>query len=279
MSATFDEPQGLTLTGLPRPTITLVIPAMNEAPNIPHVFAAIPSVVDEVILVDGASTDGTAETARRCRPDVRVVQQSGRGKGDALRCGFEAATGDIVVMADADGSTDLAEIPRFVEALMDGADFVKGSRYLPGGGSADITPLRRLGNSVLSQAVNVLYGTDYTDLCYGYNAFWLRCLRSLDVDCDGFEVETLLNIRAKRCGFTVTEVPSFEAPRLHGESNLHVVRDGLRVLRTIVRERFRYRSVIHLEDDGLLGGAALASELVAAELATTEVGAPEMAAG
>jgi glycosyltransferase involved in cell wall biosynthesis len=220
------------------PRISVVIPTLNEARNLPHVFASLPEDLHEVILVDGHSVDETIAVARRLRPDVRVVMQGARGKGDALICGFAACKGDIIVMLDADGSTDAAEMARFVDALCDGADFVKGSRFLPGGGSDDLTWTRRLGNGLLSGLVNRLFGTSYTDLCYGYNAFWARCLESLRVDCDGFEVETLLNIRAARAGLTIREVPSYEFRRIHGASNLHVVRDGLRVLRTILRERF-----------------------------------------
>ena len=221
-----------------RPRISLVIPALNEADNLPHVLARLPQGIDEVVLVDGQSTDGTVAVARALCPTLRTVEQQGRGKGDALTCGFTACRGDIVVMLDADGSTDPAEIPRFVDALKSGADYAKGSRFLPGGGSADITATRRLGNWFLTRLVNVLYGTGYTDLCYGYNAFWRTCLEDLDVDTPGFEVETLLNIRAAKAGLSTVEVPSFEASRIHGSSNLKPFRDGWRVLKTILHERF-----------------------------------------
>ena len=138
---------------------------------------------------------------------------------------------------DADGSTDAAEIPRFVSALCNGADFVKGSRFAQGGASSDITFTRRLGNRGLNALVNTLYGTSYTDLCYGYNAFWARCLPYMRVDCDGFEVETLINVRIAKGGLVIHEVPSYERDRIHGSSNLHAVRDGSRVLRTIALER------------------------------------------
>jgi glycosyltransferase involved in cell wall biosynthesis len=229
------ESHGLEPAG---PRVSVVIPTLNEARNLPYVFARLPEGLHEVVVVDGHSVDETVAVARRLRTDVRVVMQSARGKGDALACGFAACRGDIIVMLDADGSTDGREMARFVEALLNGADFVKGSRFLPGGGSDDLTWTRRLGNGLLSSLVNLLFGTRYTDLCYGYNSFWTRCLPSLRVDCDGFEVETLLNIRAARAGLAVHEVPSYEFSRIHGASNLHVVRDGLRVLRTILLERF-----------------------------------------
>src|SRR6266508_3084937 len=211
-------------------------PILDQARNLPHVFAKLPSDIYEIVLVDGNSTDDTVEVARELYPDVRIVGQSGRGKGNALKAGFNACRGDIIVMLDADGSADGTEIPRFVEALLDGADFAKGSRFVEGGGSADITRLRRMGNAFLSGLVNLLYRTSYSDLCYGYNAFWASCLPVISVDCDGFEVETLINIRVAKAGLVVTEVPSFELDVIHGESNLRTFRDGFRVLKSIVGE-------------------------------------------
>jgi glycosyltransferase involved in cell wall biosynthesis len=222
-------------SGGPWPSVTVVIPTLNEARNLPLVLAELPRDY-EVVVVDGDSTDGTVAVARELRPEATILRQRRKGKGDALARGFAAATGDIVVMLDADGSADPAEIPRFVEALLGGADFAKGSRFLPGGGSADITALRRAGNGVLTAAVNKIFGCAYSDLCYGYNAFWRHCLDEVSVSCDGFEVETSINVQVAKLGLRVTEVPSFERDRIHGASNLNAARDGIRVLRTIVAE-------------------------------------------
>jgi hypothetical protein len=225
--------------------VSVVVPAMNEAKNIGHVLEQLPEGLHEVILVDGNSTDDTIGAARQARPDIRVLVQSGRGKGDAFRTGFAAVTGNLVVMLDADGSADPAEIPRFVAALEAGADFAKGSRFLPGGGSTDITRLRSLGNSVLSGTANLLHGTHFTDLCYGYNAFWARCLPFISLDVPGFEVETLINLRIAGAGMKITEVPSYELDRISGQSNLKTFRDGFRVLGTIVGEARRRRGIHH----------------------------------
>jgi glycosyltransferase involved in cell wall biosynthesis len=238
-----------------QPKITVVIPTLNEARNLPHVFSRLPSGLHEVIVVDGHSIDDTPATARRLRPDVRIVMQNRRGKGNALACGFAAATGDIIAMVDADGSADPGEIPQFVDALLDGADFAKGTRFLDGGGSTDITHLRRLGNRFFSTAFNMCYGAHYTDLCYGFNVFWRSHVPVLDLDVkspppegsdgrlwgDGFEIETLIHIRIAKAGLVVTEVPSFEHSRIHGVSNLSAFGDGIRVLRIILTERHRSR--------------------------------------
>jgi glycosyltransferase involved in cell wall biosynthesis len=229
--------------------VSVVIPALNEAKNLPHVFRALPQGLHEVILVDGASQDDTVAVAQALLPTVRIVSQTRRGKGNALACGFEAATGNIIVMIDADGSTDPAEIPDFVAALRAGADFAKGTRFALGGSSTDITRLRRVGNSLLNALVNVVYQTRFTDLCYGYNAFWRHCLPVISLAGgdtaderrwgDGFEVETLINVRVAKAGLRIAEVASFERNRLHGVSNLNAFSDGLRVLRTIAVERRR----------------------------------------
>jgi glycosyltransferase involved in cell wall biosynthesis len=223
-----------------RPAVSVVIPALNEGPNLPFVLPKIGSWIDEVILVDGASNDGTCQVARSLLPEIRIVHQRGKGKGAALRTGFEAAVGDIIVMLDADGSTDPREIPAFVGALVAGADFVKGTRFAQGAGTADMSRVRRIGNGALLVAVRLLFGGRYTDLCYGYIAFWKRVLPRLDLDAEGFEIETQMNVQALRSGLRVTEVPSFEFRRIHGKTNLRTFPDGWRVLRMILRERVRH---------------------------------------
>ncbi|WP_448614639.1 glycosyltransferase family 2 protein [Modestobacter sp. URMC 112] len=226
----------------------MVIPTYNEAKNLPYVFGRLPEGLFEVIVVDGHSVDRTVEVASELRPDARIVMQNRRGKGNAMACGFAVVTGDIVVMLDADGSADPREIPSFVAALTQGADFAKGTRFARGGGSNDITRTRAWGNRWLNKTVNGLFGTRYTDLCYGYNAFWAHCLPLLALQVgdrdqtakrwgDGFEIETIINTRVAKAKLTITEVPSFESQRIYGQSNLNTWRDGVRVLGALLVER------------------------------------------
>jgi glycosyltransferase involved in cell wall biosynthesis len=242
------------------PRISIVVPAMNEALNLATVLPQLPQV-HEVILVDGGSVDGTIQAARRALPSIITVSQTRRGKGNALAAGFARVTGDIVVMFDADGSADPAEIGRFVQALKDGADFAKGSRFVTGGGSADITPIRSLGNKSLNAIFNLGFRTRYSDLCYGYNAFWADLIPLLDLPDhaaparadgqmtwgDGFEIETVINCRFAASGVAITEVPSEEKLRMFGESNLHAVSDGIRVLKTLLTEWKRARAGRRME--------------------------------
>ncbi|HEY0813046.1 MAG TPA: glycosyltransferase family 2 protein [Pseudonocardia sp.] len=238
------------------PRVSVVVPTRNEARNLEVVLPAIAAVrpaVHEIIIVDGHSVDGTVETAQRVLPWVKVITQTRRGKGNAMACGFAEATGDVIVMFDADGSADPAEIPAFVRALVAGADFAKGSRFVRGGGSDDITMLRKSGNAGLNGVANALFGTSYTDLCYGYNAFWADLLPVLDLPDinlpapqqggmvwgDGFEIETVLNCRVAAAGMKITEVPSMERERIFGQTNLRTFADGTRVLRTLAAEQRR----------------------------------------
>jgi glycosyltransferase involved in cell wall biosynthesis len=218
--------------------VSVIIPARNEAANLPHVFNTLPHWVDEIILVDGHSTDDTVAVTQVLCPRAKVIAQRGRGKGDALQAGFAAATGDIIVMIDADGSNDGAEIVEFVGALVAGADFAKGSRFSGSGRSDDITGVRRCGNRILNMLVNCMFRTQFTDLCYGYNAFWAHHLDALQINCTGFEIETLMNIRAAKVGLKIHEIPSHERRRIFGTSNLRAFRDGWRILKVIMRERF-----------------------------------------
>jgi glycosyltransferase involved in cell wall biosynthesis len=253
-------------------TVTVVIPCRNEERNLPHVLNAIPSIVTDVIIVDGESTDETVRVAKESRSGVKIIGQHAPGKGAATLAGVVAAVGDITILMDGDDSMDPREIENMVDALMSGADFVHGSRELAGGGSSDFTSLRRLGNVVLRTIVNGTYRVRWTDLTYGYVGFWSDVVPYLGVEefvhgpsthlrdehtgenrrpvsyGHGFEVEVLLLCRAAQLGFTITEVPSFEHKRRHGTSNLHAAKDGARVLFAIAHERLARRHKIRSAD-------------------------------
>lgn len=237
------------------PAITTIIPTRNEARNLPRVFSHLPTELHEVIVVDGHSVDDTLAAVRRLRADARIIVQDRWGKSNALACGLAAATGDIIVMLDADGSADPSEIPQLVSVLLNGADFAKGTRFPSHGADSSITGLRRIVNRALSALVNALFHTNYSDPCYGFSAFWRRHIPVLGLNeessirtagnrlfqDDRFEVDTLINIRVARAGLTVREVVSYEYPQIHKVSNVDVLNDSLRILTSIAAERYRSR--------------------------------------
>jgi len=220
-----------------RLTTSVIIPTFNEAKNIGWVLRRLPPV-DEVIVVDRCSPDRTGDVARALHGRVRVIEEPRRGKGIALRTGFAAAAGDVVVMIDADGSMDPAEIPLYVDGISRGYDFVKGSRFMAGGGSDDITPTRTLGNRALMGAANLLFMSRFTDLCYGFMAFQRDALPDLALTGTGFEIETEIVVNAIKANLRILEVPTRERERRSGGSNLRAIRDGQRVLSIILRTRF-----------------------------------------
>jgi len=246
-------------------SISVIIPTLNEGRNIGRVLDKIPAFVSEIIVVDGFSSDDTSDTVAHHPRGVVLVHQAVRGKGAAMLTGLHYATGDIIVFLDADGSMNPEEIGEFCSAFTSGSEVVKGSRHLAGGGSDDFTWVRKLGNGVLTRIANSLFQVRWTDFAYGYFAVRRDVAEKLDLNAmieelahvattvkpphksthalefqhgHGFEIEALFFCRAARRKLDIREVPSFEHPRQHGESNLKVVSDGIRVARVLLRERF-----------------------------------------
>jgi len=220
------------------PHVTVLIPTRNEADTIDKVIDRVPrqlSSPPQVLVVD-KSDDATPWVAMM--GGARVIRQYGRGKGNALRQILPAIESNIVLLMDGDGSMRPEEIPTFVQAIDSGADIVKGSRFMRHGGSLDMTFPRRIGNLFFVLLVNLLWSTKYTDICYGFMAFKKDALKELapTLRSDDFEIETEICIKAKKLGLSVCEVPSVELSRKSGSSNLSTIRDGIRILKTIIQE-------------------------------------------
>jgi glycosyltransferase involved in cell wall biosynthesis len=216
--------------------VGVVIPAYNEEKNLGDVLYRLNRIgYGNVLVIDGLSNDGTLQVA--AQNGAEIVLQDGRGKGQAIRQVLNNGylDSDALVMMDADGSMSPEEIPRFVQGLRDGADVVKGSRFIAGGGTSDITITRRIGNTLMTSIVNILCGSNYTDLCYGFVAFNKKAIQMLApvLESNNFEIETEIFIKAQKLGLKVLEVPSFEYPRKSGKSNLKIFRDGFKIVKTI----------------------------------------------
>ncbi len=234
--------------------ITLVIPAKNEAENISRVMGEIPDFVDEIIVVTSSAQDTTLNGLENLNEKNNVITmfQDHAGKGDAQRKGLSRASGDYICMIDADGSVNLNELKTMLELIIrENLDLVKGSRYLRTGGSEDLTKFRSFGNLALTKIANFLFFKHWSDLAYGFVAYKRDSIINLNLLSDsksrfwfgydygsGFELETIILTRMARRGFLIEEFPSFELKRVDGFSNLRAIRDGFRILFSIVYERF-----------------------------------------
>jgi len=219
------------------PKITAIICTLDEEPNLKHVLPDIPDWVDEVLIVDGHSTDNTVKVAKDLCPRARIILQSGKGKGNALKEGVKASSGEIIVTLDADGSTNPQDIGKYIQPLLEGFDFAKGSRFLKGRPKMPL--YRQLGNWVLTTTTNILFGTNYTDVCSGYNAFWERSFMVLKLSRDGFEMEQEMAVKVKKLGLQVIEVEQYDAGRLSSNSKVSGIKQGIIDWITIIKEHFR----------------------------------------
>jgi len=218
-------------------SVSIVIPTLNEEGNLKKVLDSIPPHIEDVIIVDGHSKDKTVEIAKK--HGVKKILYDDKGKGSALRVGMREASSDIIIMMDADCSHLSSEIALLTAGIQSGYDVCMGSRFIQGGGSEDMTLLRRLGNKFFVTLVNVIWRMQYSDLCYGYRSFRRGVFESLNLESDGFGIETEISIKAAKKKLRVLEVPSFEKARLAGEGKLRTFEDGWRILKTIIRELFR----------------------------------------
>ena len=219
------------------PRISIIICALNEENNLPHILPQIPTWVDETILVDGHSSDNTVKVAREIRPEIKVLLQPNKGKGDALKYGITQATGKIIVTLDADGATNPEEIPRFIDTLLEGYEFAKGSR-LKNGRPNNMPFHRWFGNKILVITCNLLYGTRYTDVCSGFNALWRDVFPRFKLTRDGFEMEQEMVVNAKKFGIKVAEVAHRDNGRLGSNSKVSALKPGPIDWLIIVKERF-----------------------------------------
>ncbi len=224
--------------------VSVIIPARNEEETLPLVLrdlnatlAQISGYEFEAIVVDDRSTDRTAEIARSFGATVVSNRSSRSGKGMALRAGFEAATGDILVMMDADYSHRAEEMPVFLEAMKPGIGLVIGSRVV--GGSDEYHHVRALGNVFLSATMGLCTGRYLSDALNGYKMFRRDVFTDFKYTSANFEIEIELIANALRKGYRVSEVSSHERARAGGEMKSRVIRHGFRFLGRILWEGMR----------------------------------------
>jgi len=204
--------------------ISLIITARNESVTIPDVITVGKPYVDEVIVVDGHSTDDTHEVSERL--GARVFLDHGKGKGDGVRVGIEKAIGDILVFIDADGSHDPHDIPKLVRPILeDRYDMVVGSRMT--GGSDELTGdigrfIRNTGSHILLLCINYRWNVRLTDNQNGFRAIKTTVAKDLGLTENVHTIEEEMVLKCLRRGYRIGEVPSHEYHRKHGKSTLNM---------------------------------------------------------
>ncbi len=215
--------------------VSVVIPTLNEEKNLGILLKELKNLklINEIIIIDGYSTDKTVQEAKKF--GCKVIFDD-MGKGSALRKGLDAARGDIIICMDADLSMLSNEIHLLVAGIKAGYDICMGSRFIQGGGSDDMSLIRKFGNKFFVFLVNLLWNMNYSDLCYGYRSLKKSTIKKLDLKSDGFGIETEISIKAAKKGLKVLEVPSFEKARKFGKGKLKTFNDGWRIFKIIVTE-------------------------------------------
>lgn len=209
-----------------RLTVSVLICARNEAGGIARIVEQCRPFADEVIVVDGHSTDETIRLAEEA--GAKVFQDNGRGKGDAYQVGIARATQDAIVFIDADGSHDAAEIPQLVQPLAEGrADLVIGSRHRGGSDEwqGDLsTWLRAMGSGFLSVVINARWKSNLTDVLNGLRAARREAALCVPLRAVDFDIEQHMIVQFLKCGYRVEEVRSHEYCRKWGRSKLPTYR-------------------------------------------------------
>ena len=215
--------------------VSVIIPARNEENCVGKVISRIPRpLVDEIIVIDGASNDNTKKEAQEA--GARVIEQIGRGYGGGVQQGAAVATGDIFILMDSDGSHPPEYIPRLLEKVIEGYEYVMGSRYMAGARSDDDTLIRWFGNKFFTWLTNLLHGTNVTDSIYTYNAIPRDAFFKINAKSQGFEYCTEILVRARKAGLKFVEVPVIEHARIAGHSKVNAFWHGLKILRMILKK-------------------------------------------
>ncbi len=220
--------------------ISVVIPAKNENTTIQEIISKVKPLVDEVLVIDGHSTDSTREVAEQA--GARVLLDNRKGKGDGIRVGIREVSGDVIVFMDADGSHDPNDIPRLIQPILDGkADLVIGSRMTGGSDElhGDISRfIRMTGSHVLLLLINYRWNIRLTDCQNGYRAIRTDVARNINLTENVHTIEEEMVMKCLKHKYIVSEVPSHEYERKHGSSTLNLMGTWYKFVSCILKNYF-----------------------------------------
>jgi glycosyltransferase involved in cell wall biosynthesis len=224
--------------------VSFLVPAYNEAKTVGEVIERIFALdLDtQLIVVDDGSTDGTSDAVERVaaeRNGVVLLRQSHQGKGAAIRTAIPHATGDIVVIQDADMEYDPADVPELIEPIVRGAaDVVFGSRLSGGKPQRAYLFWHLVGNRFLSLLTNILYNTTLSDMETGYKAFRADVIRSLKLRSDDFAIEPEITAKVCKRKLRIYEIPISYYGRTYAEGKKITWRDGVKAVGVLLSVRF-----------------------------------------
>lgn len=215
--------------------ITLLAPTLNEIEAVRVVLPKIKKEwVDEIIVIDGGSTDGTVEY---CQNNGYLVhRQKGRGYGNGMRDGYSVAQGDIVIEFPPDGNSPPERIPDIIKKINEGYDFVVASRYKAGAKSYDDDLLTAVGNKIFTFLVNLLFGANYTDVLIGFRAYRRESFSKLKMTAAGLDWSVQMPIQFAKVGFKIAEIPVDEPKRIGGQRKMSPFKTGWKILKIIIKE-------------------------------------------
>lgn len=233
-------------------TFALVITTLNEVEGMRHMLPRIDrSLFDEILVVDGHSTDGTVEYCRE--QGLKVLFQPNKVLFDAEEHGFRNTTSDVVLIFSPDGNALPEVLPAMCEAMREGCDIVVGSRYCQGAKSEDDDVFTGFGNRFFTGLINFLFGAKFTDVLVGLRAYRRDALNRMEFDTMSQECwlrrkylwmnswEVAASCRAPRCGLKVKEIPASEPKRIGGIRKLSVLRNGWGALTQIIYDLLFFR--------------------------------------
>lgn len=229
-------------SGLHSPTVSIIIPAFNEEKTVANVIAETITVMNqqnlpyEIIFVDDGSTDKTGLIASFFKVNV-LINKTNRGKGYSMKRALHHAIGDIIVTIDSDGEHKPKEITPLLEAVLNGFDVAVGSRFL-NNQTAVTTKLNQIGNIFFNLTIMSLTGKRLTDSQTGFRVIKREVIEELNLQSDGYEIEAEITIKSLKNGFTFKELPITVERRKFGISKLNMIKDGKKIIKTILTTSF-----------------------------------------
>ncbi len=225
-----------------QPLLSVIMPVYNERQTLPEILTRVRAVDlrKEIVVVDDGSTDGTRDLLMEegKKGDLKIVyHQANQGKGAAVRTGLDHASGDFIIIQDADLEYDPCDYPKLLQPLLEGqAQVVYGSRFL--GSGETMFFLQALGNRLLTLLTNVLYGTALSDMETCYKAFRAEVIQSIPLRSWRFELEPEITAKLLKRGYHIHEVPISYQGREYHEGKKLTWRDGITALWTLIKYRF-----------------------------------------